>query len=161
MEIIETTGKIYKLLCGDSKYYYGSTNSVYLSSRLASHRDDSKKDSFKNNKLHSYINSIGWDKVKIILIEELLPMTKTERRKKENEYIVKSLNDALCLNHNKSYRSREEQLEYQRIFNRNLIVHNKEEIICECGMKTNKGREIQHKKSLKHRSAMEKLDYYL
>ena len=59
------TGKIYKLLCDDDHYYYGSTITTLIN-RFYNHKSSSK---LMTSKLYKHINNIGWDKVKILLVE--------------------------------------------------------------------------------------------
>uniref|UniRef100_A0A6C0ELY7 GIY-YIG domain-containing protein n=1 Tax=viral metagenome TaxID=1070528 RepID=A0A6C0ELY7_9ZZZZ len=93
--------KIYKLLCDDGHYYYGSTI-AQLKSRYWGHKDSSKT---MTSRLYTHINSIGWDKVKIELVEAFSCANRTEIRMKENEYISASKDDPLCLNTLPAYAS--------------------------------------------------------
>ena len=151
MESKKPSFKIYKLLCDDNHYYYGSTVSKYLSSRFCCHRNDSDREEFKNNKLHSHIRSIGWDRVKIILVAEFPFVSHDDRRRKENEYIVAALNDPLCLNHNRAYITDEERKKKSFDNNTKLKTERSQMVLCECGLEHTKGRTEQHKSSLKHR----------
>ena len=96
MDII---GKIYKLLCNDGYYYIGSTINS-LNDRYSAHKNKSKK---SNNKLYKHINTIGWENVKIELLEEIIIKNNHELLIKESEYIVKELSNPLCLNTQISY----------------------------------------------------------
>ena len=58
--------KVYKLINSvDGRIYIGSTT-VSLSTRLANHKSEAKK---KPHPVHRHFNSIGWDTVRIVLIE--------------------------------------------------------------------------------------------
>ena len=103
--------KIYKLICNTGYYYIGSTTSKYLSTRYANHKVDSKRDKYANNKVYSYINNIGWDNVRIVLLESVSCLNKDELKMKENEYIIKSENDCLCLNSNRAFLNNDERKE--------------------------------------------------
>jgi len=87
-------GKIYKLLCEDGHYYYGSTIQE-LFRRLDGHKRASKKQPYR---VYSHINTIGWDKVTIELVENCPCADRKELNMKESEYIYMSRNDPLCLN---------------------------------------------------------------
>jgi len=50
------------------------------------------------SKLYNYIKSIGWNNVKIELVELYSCDNREELRIKENTYILQSRNDILCLN---------------------------------------------------------------
>jgi len=86
--------KIYKLICDDGHYYIGSTT------QKLNHRFNNHKTLSKNNILHVYehINTIGWDKVHIELIEDYHCNNKNELNIKEEEHINKYNTDFLCLN---------------------------------------------------------------
>ena len=97
--------KIYRLICDDGHYYYGSTTTD-LKNRFSKHKTNSKKET---SKVYNHINSIGWNHVKIELVEEYSCTSKQELCKKEDEYICKSTSDKLCLNANRSYVTPEER----------------------------------------------------
>ena len=88
-------GRIYKLVCDDGYFYIGSTKTE-LKKRLYNHKKTSEKQT--ERKVYKHINSIGWDKVKIVLIEEYLCSTKEELVKREYEHIQKHKEDKHCLN---------------------------------------------------------------
>ena len=86
--------KIYKLVCEDGCYYYGSTTST-LTNRLSKHKSNSK---IENSKLYTHIKGLGWDKVRIQLVEQFPCENKQDLLQKENEYILSGKDDNLCLN---------------------------------------------------------------
>jgi hypothetical protein len=148
----EKKGKVYKLICDDDYYYIGSTNCKYLCQRFSSHKSSSKEERHKNNKLYSHINSIGWNKVKIILIEEFDYTSFDDLKRREHEHISKSLNDVYCLNNNRAVRTEEEKIEqlkaqYSKHKNKIHTI-----IKCECGVEHTYGRTQQHINSVKHKS---------
>lgn len=145
---------IYKLYCDDGYFYIGSTVDRYLSRRYHKHKCDSVRPEYKDNKVYSHIHKLGWSRVKIILIETLDFINHLERRKKENEHIVKYLNDPLCLNTNKAYRTDDELKEYM-INHRKKLREKKNAIVkCGCGISHTVGRTQQHLKSVKHKVAI-------
>jgi hypothetical protein len=99
-------GKIYRLLCSDGHFYYGSTIQK-LNYRFNSHKTSSKKDSEQN--VYKYINNIGWDKVKIELVEEFPCSCKKELNEREDYFIKKEKDNELCLNINRAHVSKEER----------------------------------------------------
>jgi hypothetical protein len=103
-------GKIYKLSCEDGHYYYGSTIAA-LWSRLQGHKLASKKQPYR---VYAHINTIGWDKVVIELIENYPCSDKNELNKKESEYIHNSRNDPLCLNTILSCATKEQKREKRK-----------------------------------------------
>jgi len=97
--------KIYRLLCEDGCYYYGSTITS-LKERLWHHKESSKT---MKSKVYSHIQTIGWDKVTIELIEAIACNNRKELRIRENTYIQASRDDPKCLNTLRSYTSEEEK----------------------------------------------------
>ena len=97
--INKNIGLIYKLICSDNYFYIGSTENK-LEQRLSQHKCDAKR---INRKLYNHINKIGWNNVKIELIEKIEFTDKKELIIKENEYIKENKLNSLCLNQYKSY----------------------------------------------------------
>lgn len=89
--------KIYKLYCEDGHYYYGSTVNE-LRVRLGQHKEASKSSNKKHLRLYQHINSIGWDKVSIVLVEAFSCNNRDELHRKENEYIMLERKNPLSLN---------------------------------------------------------------
>ena len=80
-----TTHKVYKIYDNQGMTYIGSTG-VSMARRKASHHED-----FKNKidrKLYKYWNSVGWENMKIKIIEDNIE-TKQKRREIEQEEIKK------------------------------------------------------------------------
>lgn len=151
---MDKKGKIYKLYCEDGHYYFGSTADKYLCKRLYNHKSDSNRPIYKDNKVYSHINSIGWDKVSIILVEEFDYTTRDDMRRRENAYIVAALDDTLCLNHNRSMVTTEERLQKARDYKAKVKAVKDEVIKCECGMEHTRGRTEQHRKSMRHKTLL-------
>jgi hypothetical protein len=118
---IYDNGKIYKLLCDDGHYYIGSTTQK-LNHRFNNHKTSSKTGT---SKAYTYINSVGWDKVKIELIEDFPCTVKSELNEREEYYISKSKSDELCLNINSALLTPEKRKENVK----NYYEANKEDII--------------------------------
>lgn len=87
--------KIYKLQCDDGYYYIGSTCNT-LAKRFSGHKYS--KDNTRKNK---HLNEVGWERVKIILIEEFPCETKEQLHRREDELICERMNDEYCLNRNR------------------------------------------------------------
>jgi len=87
-------GKIYKLQCNTGHYYYGSTVQS-LRQRLSGHKYDSKRYKYH---VYDFINTIGWDNVAIVLVENHKCDTKQDLLLRECELIRPSLDDPMCLN---------------------------------------------------------------
>jgi hypothetical protein len=104
-------GKIYRLICDDGFYYYGSTK-CELRKKKADHKSDSVRDC--NRKLYQHINSIGWDKVKIELIEDYDCDNRKELLVRENEYISNHINNPFCLNTSFPFKTKEQRKQKQK-----------------------------------------------
>ena len=77
-------GKVYKLINSvDGKIYIGSTT-VSLSTRLAEHKSTAKR---KPSFAHRHFNTIGWDKVRIVLIETVTCINREQLIQREQHYI--------------------------------------------------------------------------
>lgn len=87
--------KIYKLLCEDGHYYIDSTIQQKLNLVINYHKRLSKNNT---SRLYQHINTIGWDKVNIDIIQNYSCNNKNELNMKTEEYINASSNDFLCLN---------------------------------------------------------------
>jgi hypothetical protein len=103
-------GKIYKLSCEDGHYYYGSTITA-LRTRLHGHKLASKTQPYR---VYNYINTIGWDKVTIELVENYPCADRKELNKKESEYIYISRSDPFCLNTILSCATKEQKYEKRK-----------------------------------------------
>lgn len=103
-------GKIYKLECSDGHYYYGSTiNDLRI--RLRDHKLASKKQPYR---VYEHINKVGWENVKIVLVEAYSCQNRRELNRKETEYISSHKSDPLCLNTILSFITEEAKKEYKR-----------------------------------------------
>jgi len=104
-----SNGKIYKLQCEDGYFYIGSTIQV-LSQRLGTHKKQCKTET---SRIYQHINEIGWDKVRIVLIENVCCNNREELVKKEDEYIRQNRDDAFCLNMRVAFQTEEQKRDYQ------------------------------------------------
>lgn len=114
------SAKIYKLECDDGHYYYGSTINE-LRVRLGGHKTASKKQPYK---VYKHINSIGWEKVRILLVEAYPCKSKEELNTKESDFISKSREDPMCLNNNLAFATEEQIIENKQKHN----IANKEKL---------------------------------
>lgn len=112
--------KIYKLICDDGFYYYGSTIAS-LNNRLSGHKTASK-DMSLNSKVYSHLRIIGLDKVRIELVKSVPCKNRTELRSIENTYIESSKLDSLCLNTLRSHTPIQEKI----VMEKNRQLRNKE-----------------------------------
>ena len=116
--------KIYCLYCSDDYYYIGSTRNE-LRYRLGKHKVDSN--SFPTRKVYDHINKLGWNNVKIQLLEDYPCETREELLKKENEYIRSCDGDPYCLNLKAAFQTAEElkliQSEYRQKFHNSILAY--------------------------------------
>lgn len=95
MPLNYANGKIYKLQCQDDYYHIGCTVSA-----LEYKFNNIKQSANNNPELYPHINTIGWDKVKITLLEAYPCKSKAELELHMNYYIdqAKQKRDKFCLN---------------------------------------------------------------
>jgi len=150
--------KIYRLECSTGHYYIGSTTNKLLCIRLANHRASAKDPRYINTKVYKHINAIGWDNVKIVLIESVSCRDKDDLNMKENEYVIKALGDDLCLNHNRVMITDNDRIQADKNRKARLKAERNTIVKCECGTEHTVGRTQQHQATAKHRLAMEALN---
>jgi hypothetical protein len=113
-------GMIYKLECADGHYYYGSTKGS-LETRFALHKKDSNT---KCSPVYTHINAIGWETVRIVLVEEIGDGLK----KREDDYIRSNIDDPLCLNANIVIATGDDTKKWQRAYRNTHKEHEKERV---------------------------------
>lgn len=104
--------KIYKLQCDDGYYYIGSTTTE-LRCRLYKHKNKSK--TYLDRTSYQHINEIGWDRVRIVLMEAFCCNNRDELRMKEDEHICKHRDDPFCLNTYRAFLTEEEKKQYYEV----------------------------------------------
>ncbi len=82
-----STGKIYKIVNHKYKEIYVGSTRLTLQERFDHHKDLAKRKDYM--KIYKYLNKIGWDYVKIVLLEEYPCSSKKELEKRESEWIWK------------------------------------------------------------------------
>lgn len=87
--------KVYKLICNDGYYYIGTSTQIKLNLIFNRHKYSSKNSTLR---VHEHINNIGWDNVKIELIEDYPCDSKQTLIEREQYHINNTNNDAKCLN---------------------------------------------------------------
>jgi len=136
--------KIYKLVNNaDNETYIGSS-CLPLHKRFYGHKRDSKK--HPEQKVYKHLNTIGWDEVKIILIESFPCENKMELEKRERHHIDQlkpSLNSILrpCVTEEEHKTS--QQLKQKR--------RSEKEYLCtDCQITCILSNKSRHHKSKKH-----------
>ena len=66
--------------------------------RFGQHKRDSVREKFSHRKVYSYFNSIGWENVKVILIDEYNLQNKLQLLREEDKVIQLYLQNDKCLN---------------------------------------------------------------
>lgn len=111
-------GKIYRLVnTVDDEQYIGST-CTSLAKRLYKHKQSAKLSG--NRYVYQHLNNIGWDSVRIILIEEYECENKMELERRERYWIEElkaSLNQRIPTRTNKEWREANHDAELQRVAN--------------------------------------------
>ena len=92
---MEYKGFVYKLVCDDGFYYFGCTKNE-LHKRFYWHKYAAQ--AAPQRKVNRHILQLGWEHVKIALVEEVLCKNRQELLRKESEYIEKQKCDMFCLN---------------------------------------------------------------
>ena len=93
---------VYKLVCSDGCYYYGTTT-MSLQQRLTHHKHFAKT---KTSKLYTHIRTIGAGNVTIEHVKD-------GGKQEENELIASSLSDPKCLNTILSRMTNQQQEDYK------------------------------------------------
>lgn len=133
---------IYKLQCSDGSFYIGSTTNE-LRVRFSGHKTKSKT---RTSRVYQHINTIGWNEVRIILIEAFSCNSKLELLKKEDEYIQRELDNEFCLNTLSAYRTDEQIVERQNVYD---LSHKDEKAVYRLTHKSeNKAYRLIHKDEL-------------
>lgn len=147
-------GKIYRLVSSvDNEFYIGST-CMPLSKRLYTHKAEAKHEPTPTQK---YLNNIGWQNVKIVLIEEFPCENKMQLEQRERKWI-EDLNPSL--NKNIPTRTQQEYGQLPRVkeYKRLYRVKNRERLIESGKQYYAKNKEIMLGKNKKQRE--EKKDEY-
>ena len=99
--------KVYKLITTVVDTFYIGSTCLSLSKRLNGHKKNAKKEINKDSWVYEYLNKIGFENVKIILINEFVLENREQLRREENNYIEMYKNDSNCLNMVRAYASDE------------------------------------------------------
>ena len=140
--------RIYKLVDDVQQHFYiGSTCCSSLAKRKSWHISASKQK--PHIKVYQYFNSVGWNHVKIVLIQELKLDNKEQLLKAENEVISQNFNDPKCLNSNHSVLDVEHQKLYNIEYSKSKYARKREEIIehqkIYCNKNVNKIKDYREK----------------
>ena len=96
--------KIYRLCSDIDKYFYIGSTCTTLVERFRRHKDEAKRERAKNRKVYEHFKLIGWDNVKIVLIEDNLNCENIDQLTRiEQEHIDKHKDDIYFLNSKRSW----------------------------------------------------------
>jgi len=147
-------GKIYRLLCNDGHYYIGSTTKS-LRERKAGHEARSKN---YTSKVYDYINTVGWDTVQIVLVEDFPCETMEALRQKEDEFIAPALDDPMCLNTLRAFLTPEQGREADNARCRAYYEANKEAEKAKAKAYKEANKEVIKARGRARRAAKKELD---
>jgi len=120
--------KIYKLIHPDSEYFYiGSTCDV-LSKRLCVHRNKAKI--YPERKVYKAFGELGFENVKIVLMEEHYLENREQQLREESRVIQMYIHVEKCLSSYRPWVSKEEWKNYYeeyRIKNKEIIRNTQKE----------------------------------
>ena len=118
---------IYKMQDQVNGYFYIGSLCYPLSKRLYWHKQNAKQR--PEQKAYKYFNSIGWDNVKIVLIEEHYLDNKQQLLREEDKVIQMYIHDEKCLNSYRAFVAPEEAQETHKIYNEQYYKQNKDMIL--------------------------------
>ena len=116
--------KIYKLYDVIHGYFYIGSTCGALAKRLYEHKHTAKRQ--PETKVYKCFNSIGWENVKIILIEEHYLENRDQQMREENTVIEMYLTDEKCLNSVRPWFSPMEKEEKHKINQINVKIYKRE-----------------------------------
>ena len=117
--------KIYKLVDQVNEYYYIGSTCQPLSKRISDHKTRSKTD--VDRKVYKYFNSINWENVDIILIEEHCLENREQLFKEEDRVICMYKQDEKCLNSLRAFISDDDYKVEKREYDKKYREEHKEE----------------------------------
>lgn len=139
-------GKIYKLQCEDGHYYIGSTCDS-LRGRLWDHKDASQT---KPWRVYTHINTLGWDKVTIVLVEEF-PCENRDQLRQREDFYIQQVRGPLCLNMDRAFVTERERKDNVNA-NQRRRRHMKEKVSCACGGVFHPDKQSRHETTAKHQT---------
>ena len=119
--------KIYKLQDQIYGYFYIGSTTDMLSKRLYGHKSSSKQ--YPKTKVYNVFNEIGWENVKIVLIEEHYLENREQQLREEDKIIQMYIHDEKCLNSVRPWVSIEEQKEKRKEYYKGYSTQNEDKII--------------------------------
>jgi GIY-YIG catalytic domain len=99
----DLSGKIYRLVCSDGRFYIGYTEKT-LEERFKKHISKSREKRESGRKLYKHISNIGgWEQVKIELICDISGASRPELLALESSIIENEFLELGCLNSGRSF----------------------------------------------------------
>jgi len=146
---------IYKICCDDCPefIYVGSTKAFRQRKRQHKINCNNQNAKIYNEKIYTTIRANGgWDKWRMVIIEECGEISFTQARIKEEENRVKlnaNLNSHKCYVDNTNYHENYSKNWYKENKER-VLKSQKETYICECGMEIQMGSKSRHQQRKFH-----------
>ena len=143
-------GKVYKVQFDDGHFYYGSSAGE-LRARLHGHRHCINRNG--KSACSRYMQEVGTDACRIVLVEDYPCENKDQLRRKEDEYIQLHRENPLCLNIMRAFLTPEERKEGDRVYYKTHWEERKayREDRKEEGKSYDKAYKEEHKEEIKAR----------
>jgi hypothetical protein len=136
-------GKIYRLICADGHFYIGSTV-MTLASRFNGHKQSAKRET---SRVYNHCNLIGWDNVRIQLLEDYPCESRKELTAREDYHIRQNKDDPNCLNCIRAHVTHEERKELMKEY----YQEHREEIIASHREYVETNRDVVMERRAKYR----------
>ena len=168
--------KIYKMYDMINGYFYIGSTCSELSKRIYQHKCKAKHT--PDRKVYKYFTEVGWDNVKIVLMEEHFLDNREQQLREEDRAIQIYIDDEKCLNslrpwisleeknnnvreREKMYRQNSENFKtWKHNYDKEFRESHKEYIkqlkdqkwICGCGIEVTYAHKTRHENSKKHQA---------
>ena len=129
MENKYSRSKVYKLQDDINFCFYIGSTCDELRKRLYRHKADANREICAKRKLYSYFKSIGWENVKIILIQEFNLENRHQLLHEEDKVVQAYLQDQKCLNVKRPFyglEPKEQRKVYRETNKEHIFQQNKE-----------------------------------
>ena len=146
MENKYSRSKVYKLQDNINFCFYIGSTCNELRKRLYQHKIAANLEICAKRKVYTYFNSVGWENVQIILIEEYKLENKLQLLREEDKIIQINLNNDKCLNTKRPFYGLDpkEQRKVYKQDNKEYIVQQNKEYV-------ERNREIVSERRRKYR----------
>ena len=129
MENKYSRSNVYKLQDDINFCFYIGSTCDELRKRLYQHKLDTNREICAKRKVYTYFNSVGWENVKIILIQEFNLGNRHQVLREEDKVIQMYLQDQKCLNVKRPFyglEPKEQRKAYKQTNKEHIFQQNKE-----------------------------------